>query len=917
MIFTAILYRRFFLVQNILLIIFLSTTISNAQRIVTISGGAGDGRDALKAQLFFPSAVTIDGAGNIYIGDEGTHSIRKVDATTRIISLYAGNGIEGLKDNIQALEASLSDPSGIITDGSGNIYFADQVSSVIRKIDGNTGIITTIAGTGAFGFAGDGDSPRNAKFSSPSTIAIDAVGNIYVADTGNKRVRKINFANRIIATVVGNGIGGFSGDGGPATEASISSVDGIAIDQPGNIYLSDPENYRIRKVNVLTGLIETIAGNGEQGYSGDDGFAINAKLSGPHDLFLDKQGNLIFLDGQRVRSINLTTTIISTIGGGGTTYEEGGLAESTLIDTPSGLTSSDNGDIYFSEYRNAVVRKISEGIITTVVGLGNFGGDGGLAINANLKHPQSLAIDNDNNLYFSDYWNNRIRKINQSTGVIETVAGNGDGRLSADNVTAIETSIAAPYGMKTDEFNNVFFTDNYNGIYKIDQSTGKLKRVADPGNSVVYPTLSGPSAITYDTDHNLYIVETGAHRIQKIDLSSGTITTIAGNGTSGFSGDGGLAISAQLFFPSDIIVNAQNDLFVADRFNSRIRKIDATTGIISTVAGGGSGGDGVLATSASIFAPNAIAFDSRGNLFIAQASAIRRIDATTGIVTKYAESQRGYSLDDGNLANAAFGNISDIIFDKDDNLYLTDSENNWIRKIIPRKSQTLVFDSIPEKTQGQASFALNALASSNLAIIFTSSNINVASIDDNKVTLPGAGKITITAVQPGDPDYEPVQMAQTFCVDPAKPVITTSGVFLTSSASAGNQWYFNNQVLTGATAATLAATESGSYTVKSIIDDCISEISEAISLVITGLEDSFNKFEVYPNPTNSTLNVNLNGLSGDITVSIYDMLGRRKDLLTATGKDTLVINTTAYSSGNYILVINYSIGSVHKRFVKN
>src|SRR5437879_1577083 len=235
-----------------------------SQTINTVAGGgAGDGGDATIANLNSPAGVSVDSSGNLYIADLGNERIRKIAAATGIITTVAGNGVLGFAgDGGAATSASLNSPAGVSVDASGNLYIADYANHRIRKVSAATGIITTVAGNGINTFAGDGGAATSASLNSPSGVALDASGNLYIADYFNNRIRKVDAASGIITTVAGNGSFGFAGDGGAATSASVSGPAGVAVDAGGNLYIANYSTHRIRKVDAATGIITTVAGNG-------------------------------------------------------------------------------------------------------------------------------------------------------------------------------------------------------------------------------------------------------------------------------------------------------------------------------------------------------------------------------------------------------------------------------------------------------------------------------------------------------------------------------------------------------------------------------------------------------------------------------------------------------------------------------
>ena len=273
------------------------------------NGFSGDGGPATAATIYGPNAVAVDNAGNMYISDGNNQRIRKVNAAG-IITTIAGTGTNGYSgDGGPATAAKIYAPAGLAADNAGNVYFADQGNSRIRKISA-AGTITTVAGTGTAGFSGDGAPATIAKIRFPSDVALDGMGNLYIADAYNNRVRKVDTLG-LISTVVGTGIAGFAGDGGPANVALINIPSGIKADSVGNLFISDGINQRIRQINVSTGTISTLAGNGTAGFSGDGGPAIAAKLNYPSGVAPDLFGNLYIADGSnfRVRKVNLTLAV--------------------------------------------------------------------------------------------------------------------------------------------------------------------------------------------------------------------------------------------------------------------------------------------------------------------------------------------------------------------------------------------------------------------------------------------------------------------------------------------------------------------------------------------------------------------------------------------------------------------------------
>ena len=380
-------------------------------------------------------------------------------------------------------------------------------------------MITTVAGNGASGYSGDNGPATSAQLADPGGVAVDSAGNLYIVDTDNARIREVS--NGVITTVAGSGTAGFSGDNGPATSAQLNGPGAVAVDAAGDLYIAEYSGQRIRKVSK--GVITTVAGNRTQGFSGDDGPATSAQLNTPSGVAVDPAGNLYIADYGDNRIRKVSNGVITTVAGNGTSGNIGdnGPATGAQLNYPTGVAVDSAGDLYIAEYSGQRIRKVSKGVITTVAGSGTagFSGDNGPATSAQLYYPSGVAVDAAGNLYIADTWNSRVRKV--SNGVITTVAGSGTEGFSGDNGPATSAQ------------------------------------------------LSGICDVAVDSAGVLYIADPGNDRIREV--SNGVIVTVAGNGTRGFSGDGGPATGAQLYGPDGVAVNSAGNLFIADTDNDRIR----------------------------------------------------------------------------------------------------------------------------------------------------------------------------------------------------------------------------------------------------------------------------------------------------------------------------------------------------------
>ena len=638
---------------------------------------------------------------------------------------------------------------GIAVDAAGDVYFSAAGLSSVFKLD-TRGILTRVAGPGVFTpgapdapVIGDNGPALSAYLSAPTGVALDSSGNLYIADTGNNRIRKVD-TKGIITTVAGSGDwpGGYSGDNGPATSAQLCLPSGIAVDGSGNLYIGDTTNNRIRKVDTK-GIITTVAGTGGSragnwgGYSGDNGPASSAQLAGPTGIALDGAGNLYIADtgNSVIRRISAGGTITTVAGTGVEAFSgDNGPAVSAQLWAPAGVALDSSGNLYVADTQNHRVRKVAAatGAITTVTGngIGNFAGDNGPAASGQLNSPGAVAVTASGALYISDLGNNRIRKI--SGGVITTVAGGGDGDggpavlagfgyyvgsvardgagnlyvadpannrirkvtpdgtvttvagsgiggYSGDNGPAASAELSGPLGVAVDQAGNIYIADANNNAVR--------KIAASTGViTTILGGLNDPWAVAVDSAGNLYIADAGNLRILKVD-TKGVVTTVAGTGTAGYTGDGGPATAAQLGWIQGLAADGRGNLYLSDCGDAVIRKVD-THGVITTYAGTGSPGhtgDGGPATSAQLECPFGLAADGGGNLFFTEEYGYVRQITSSGIISTVAgtSTASGTNGDGGPALSATLSIPFGITVDAAGNLYVADMYDTSIRLLTP------------------------------------------------------------------------------------------------------------------------------------------------------------------------------------------------------------------------------------------
>lgn len=643
-------------------------------------GGAGfaDGNKTL-ARLNNPYAAVLDSSGNIFVLDTSNHLIRK--STGGVVSTFVGVAGSSGSTNGTGTAAKLGNPYGMTIDSSDNIYFSESFYHTIRKITSG-GVVSTFAGTSSSSGSVDATGTA-AKFKNPSGLTIDSSGNIYVADSGNHTIRIIT-SGGVVTTLAGTA--GTSGStDATGTAASFNSPNGVAVDSSGNVYVTDTYNYTIRKI-TSAGVVTTFAGTvGSSGSANGTGTA--AKFNAPFGIAIDSSGNLFVADTNNSVIRKITTAgVVTTFAGtaGSTGYIDGTGAAARFI-SPQGIFIDGSNNLYVSDSSGNTIRKItSAAVVTTVAGtastIGYTDATGSLA---RLNEPSQLAVDSSGNVYVATY--SSIRKITRS-GVASTFAGSNAGTMGTVNATGTAARFSYPRGVAVDSSGNLFVADSSSSIIRKVTSAGVATTLAGSGSTGstdatgTAASFNYPTAIAVDsTSGNIYVADSNNSIIRKI-TSAGVVTTLAG--TAGVVGSTDATGASASFSGSiaGLAVDSSGNIFLADAFNSKIRKI-TSAGVVTTYAGTGAAGyvEG-NAASAKFNTPKGIAVDSLGNVYVADTgnNVIRKIN-TSGVVSTVVGKFGLSSVKLGALKGIINAPISVAVYR--DRLYITtENEVLWCPK---------------------------------------------------------------------------------------------------------------------------------------------------------------------------------------------------------------------------------------------
>ena len=608
--------------------------------VPSIFAGSSQGFQDNDPQFDRPNGVAVFGTGNdliVYVADTNNHRIRKI-TPNGVVTTFAGSGIGGFA-NGPGTSARFSFPRDVAIDSTGNLYIADTNNNRIRKIapqNDGTVMVTTFAGS----TKGYRNAPgTSAQFDRPSGVAIDSLGNLYVADTNNNRIRKIapqNDGTVMVTTFAGSTKGDRNG---PGTSAQFYYPSDVAIDSTGNLYIADTNNNRIRKIapqNDGTVMVTTFAGS-RDGH--DDGTGTQAQFSRPHNVVFDSSDNLYVADSwnDRIRKITPGGEVSTFAGSSqGFANDTGGRAE---FDYPSGVAIDSSGNVYVGDSNNDLIRKITPNReVSTLAGSGTAGfRDTVNSTKAKFNSPTGVWRDSSGNLYVADRTNHRIRKITKSgsddsaTYTVSTIAGTG----------------------------TAGFMDHY---------AGTSARFDDP------------TGVAVDSSGNVYVADSDNHRIRKI-APNGAVITLAGRSKAGHNDATGAL--AQFDNPFGVAVDSSGNVYVADSDNHRIRKITPEIEV-STFAGSSTAGDrDATGALAGFRNPAGVAVDSSGNVYVADKGnhLIRRITSTRAVTTIAGTAGESGSADGPGVTTARFNEPTGLTIDSSGNIYVVDQGGNRIRKL--------------------------------------------------------------------------------------------------------------------------------------------------------------------------------------------------------------------------------------------
>ena len=720
-------------------------------QIVVVAGGgsiipSGTAVAATSASLNSPAGVALDGAGNLYIADSGNNLVEEVSATTGQIVAVVGSGSTIPNSTATpANNALLNGPTGVAVDGAGNLYIADSLNDLVEEVSATTGEIVVVAGGGSTIPSTAAIAATNARLGEPRGVALDAAGDLYIADAGNNQIDEVSATTGKIMVVAGGGSAIPGTNTLLATSASLSGPNSVAVDGGSNLYIADSGHGLIEKLTAATKSISAIGGGGNTGPSMTAIPAINALLNSPTGVALDRAGNLYVVDqgnsqiekmspsttlpatavastsmsqnvfiqltsasnisaitvipssnsvqefavdavngcdttGNVSNAVNTICTVLITFSpvypglrtgtltisdgsilvgavglyaigqgpmaaqspggikslvGGGSTIPSNAAIPGAMaqLGAPVGVALDGTGNLYIADFQNNLIEKVSAktGQVEVVAGGGSITPSTSPipATSALLNGPEGVALDAAGNLYIADYWNGFIERVSATTGQIVVVAGGGGTIPTSTPISPTSAEFCGPASVAVDGAGNLYIADSAN--YRIEEmsaATGQIVAIAGtgltkPGTTAIPATeasLNLPTGVAVDGLGNLYIADSGANLIERVSLATEQIVVVAGGGTTVPTTAAIAAINAKLVQPRDVVIDAAGDIYIADYFNNQVERVTAATGQIAVVVGGGNiepTPATLRATSASLGNPFGLALDGAGNLYIA------------------------------------------------------------------------------------------------------------------------------------------------------------------------------------------------------------------------------------------------------------------------------------------------------------
>jgi len=671
--------------RRVALAIVCFSVLASAQsfRVSTVAGYGtfgGDGGSA-KGALVNPAAVAIAPDGTIYVSDPPNHRIRKIDPLG-IITTLTGNGAGTFSgDGGPAAAAQIGGSYSMALDALGNLYFTDQANLRIREVTA-AGIVKTIAGNGSCGTPTTGMTATTAPLCEVDSVTVDSQNRVYFGS--NSQVWMIN-GDGTLALLAGSGVYGNDGDGGLATAAKIGYAGSLAIDSAGNLYIGDIYSYAIRKVTTDKRISTLIK--------------INDTNATTIALALDGTGTLFYVTGR--------TQVFKVVQGAAAS-----VASIAAPDTADCLAMDQAGALFVCSTTTQRLLKIASGSVDTIAGAYPYGVDSLPATATSVRlhlNPLliGLAVDAANNVYFPELDGNLLQRIDKVAPGGSLSAVNTPAQLPTKGAFSVQSIAISPSGgVYFSTFTQVYRAETNGTVTLIAGAPGFPSALGDGGPATA-AKLSNPSSLIFDQSGNLYITEPFDSRVRKVNTQN-IISTFAGTGSAGYSGDGGLASTAKLSTPVDVKVDGQGNVYIADLTASVVRKV-SSSGIISTVAGTGTAGfsgDGGLATKAEMSGAAAIALDPAGNLYIADRPSaaatisprtdnnrIRMVN-TAGIITTIAGPTPGYSGEGLDSHSAALGGPVALASDAQGNIYVDEADTQRIRKLTPIAASSVVVSSV-------------------------------------------------------------------------------------------------------------------------------------------------------------------------------------------------------------------------------